>query len=59
MYQIYDRYNKAIGRPEGYDSIGKALGVVNNKRTKVYRHIWTQPTEPHVTVYSIRPMRGD
>ena len=54
-YFIFDEKGSQIGNPEGYKTIGRALSVVNNPRTAVYKHIANQPHIAGETIWAIRP----
>lgn len=37
---IFDADGNVVGKPEGYKTFRAAQSVLNNRRNKVYRHIW-------------------
>ena len=54
-YFIFDEKGSQIGNPAGYETIGRALGVVNNPRTAVYKHIAGQMHIAGKAIWAIRP----
>ena len=54
-YFIFDEKGSQIGNPKGYATIGRALGVVNNPRTNVAKHIFNQPHIAGKAIWAIRP----
>jgi len=39
MFLIYDCNGTMVGNPKGYKTIGKALSIADNRRTKAYADI--------------------